>query len=92
MTVFSLLMLAVYATGVPLPSVSRSVRIEASSLCVVKFAPELFFLIASPNVSVMFRVLSVSVSPLAGANVGDGPVVSTVNVALAELPGLPSLS
>ena len=85
MTVFSLLMLAVYAIVEPPLSVSRSVRIDARSL-LVRAVPEPSFLIASPNVSVMSVVLSVSVSPLAGLNVGSSASsLSIVTVAVEPL-------
>ena len=73
----------------PLALILFSVRMS-SMLVSVKSVLEAFALIASVNVSVMFVVLSVSVSPSAGLNTGASTLVSTVNVALSILPWLPS--
>ena len=77
--------------SVPPELVLVSVRMS-SMLVSVKSVLEAFALIASANVSVMFVVLSASVSPSAGLNTGVATLVSTVNVALSTLPWLPTAS
>ena len=58
-----------------------------------KSVPSPSFFTASANVSVMLADASVTVAWCAGANFGAaGPVVSTVKVALAVEPWLPTAS
>ncbi len=75
----------------PFSSSSASVRMVLRVVA-VKSAPELSDLIGSVKVSVTFPDASVTVSPAAGLNVTDGAVASTVNVASAAAPWLPSAS
>ena len=89
--VFALLIVASKPMFMPLALVLFSVRM-LSMLVSVKSVLEALALIASVNVSVMFVVLSVSVSPSAGLNTGASTLVSTVNVAFAVSPWLPATS
>ncbi len=75
----------------PFSSSSASVRMVLRVVA-VKSAPELSDLIGSVKVSVMFPDASVTVSPSPGLKLADGPVASTVNVAFAAAPWLPSAS
>ena len=90
-SVFAVSIVAVKPMSPPSASVLFSVRIAARSPF-SSAVPAASLRTASEKVSVMFPVASVSVAPAAGLNVTVGAVVSTVNVALAAAPWLPSAS